>query len=217
MSALDGLFGLKRVFLNGVKQNFSQAFNLLGGWTITEAKDADGKPMLNITPPAAGVGDVVGPAVAVADRIATYNGTTGKLIKDGGTTIATLTGADATNAAAAATAQTTANSALARDMFAITGAANDIAGSHVGKVGTVSHTATTTYTVRLNSGVAIAAMSEITLIAIGVGQLVIAAEGGVTIRTAETLKARKQYSWVTLKKDKTTGDLWWLTGDLELA
>jgi len=33
---------------------------------------------------------------------------------------------------------------------------------------------------------------------------VIAAEGGVTIRTAETLKARKQYSWVTLKKDATT-------------
>jgi hypothetical protein len=35
-------------------------------------------------------GDVVGPASAVADRIATYNGTTGKLIKDGGFTIAEL-------------------------------------------------------------------------------------------------------------------------------
>lgn len=32
----------------------------------------------------AGTGDVVGPASAVADRIALYNGTTGKLIKDGG-------------------------------------------------------------------------------------------------------------------------------------
>lgn len=33
-------------------------------------------------------GDVVGPASATADRIATYDGTTGKLIKDGGKTIA---------------------------------------------------------------------------------------------------------------------------------
>lgn len=31
-----------------------------------------------------GTGDVVGPAAAVADRIAVFNGTTGKLIKDGG-------------------------------------------------------------------------------------------------------------------------------------
>lgn len=37
--------------------------------------------------PSAGSGDVVGPAGAVADRIATYNATTGKLIKDGGKTL----------------------------------------------------------------------------------------------------------------------------------
>jgi hypothetical protein len=38
-------------------------------------------------------GDVAGPAGAVADRIAVFNGTTGKLIKDGGQTVATLPGA----------------------------------------------------------------------------------------------------------------------------
>ena len=37
-----------------------------------------------------GTGDVVGPASAVADRIATFNGTTGKLIKDGGKLISEL-------------------------------------------------------------------------------------------------------------------------------
>ena len=37
-----------------------------------------------------GTGDVVGPASAVADRIAVFNGTTGRLIKDGGSTIAAL-------------------------------------------------------------------------------------------------------------------------------
>jgi len=37
-----------------------------------------------------GAGDVTGPAGAVADRIAVYSGTTGKVIKDGGTIVADL-------------------------------------------------------------------------------------------------------------------------------
>lgn len=37
-----------------------------------------------------GTGDVVGPAVAVDDRIATFDGTTGKLIQDGGKSIAAV-------------------------------------------------------------------------------------------------------------------------------
>jgi len=40
-------------------------------------------------------GDVTGPAGAVADRIAVFNGATGKLIKDGGQTVAGLPGAAA--------------------------------------------------------------------------------------------------------------------------
>lgn len=39
--------------------------------------------------PGAGTGDVVGPASAVANRIATFNGTTGKLIQDSGQLITT--------------------------------------------------------------------------------------------------------------------------------
>jgi hypothetical protein len=42
-----------------------------------------------------GIGDVVGPASAVADRIAVFNGATGKIIKDGGATIAQLQPLDA--------------------------------------------------------------------------------------------------------------------------
>ena len=38
-----------------------------------------------------GTGDVVGPASAVDDRIATFDGTTGKLIQDSGTTLADIT------------------------------------------------------------------------------------------------------------------------------
>ena len=40
--------------------------------------------------PSSGTGDVVGPASAVDDRIATFDGITGKLIQDGGKTIAEL-------------------------------------------------------------------------------------------------------------------------------
>lgn len=40
--------------------------------------------------PGGGTGDVVGPASAVNERIAVYDGTTGKLIKDGGKTVAEL-------------------------------------------------------------------------------------------------------------------------------
>jgi len=41
-------------------------------------------------PSGSGAGDVTGPASAVADRIAVYSGTTGKVIKDGGALIADL-------------------------------------------------------------------------------------------------------------------------------
>jgi hypothetical protein len=45
---------------------------------------------LNIDSVAAGTGDVVGPASSVDDRICTFDGITGKLIQDSGTSIATL-------------------------------------------------------------------------------------------------------------------------------
>ncbi len=50
-------------------------------------------------------GAVTGPVSAAADSIAVYNGTTGKIIKDGGTTIAAIT-------ALISTAQTAANNAI---------------------------------------------------------------------------------------------------------
>lgn len=53
---------------------------------------------------AAGAGDVMGPASSVADRIATYNGTTGKIIKDGGKTIADVEASAVATAATATTA-----------------------------------------------------------------------------------------------------------------
>lgn len=50
--------------------------------------DATGK--LNFTVTASGLGDVSGPASAVDSQIAVFDGTTGKVLKDGGTTVASL-------------------------------------------------------------------------------------------------------------------------------
>lgn len=64
-----------------------------GFYVVTTATDPIEIGTDNITFAAvtlAGVGDVVGPGSAVADRIAVFNGTTGKLLKDGGSTIALL-------------------------------------------------------------------------------------------------------------------------------
>lgn len=55
---------------------------------------------LNWTIPA-GTGDVVGPASSVADRVAVFNGTTGKLIQDGGKTIAQVEASAVSTAATA--------------------------------------------------------------------------------------------------------------------
>jgi len=59
---------------------------LLAGSNITFNDTVANQRTISST--AGGTGDVVGPAVAVDDRIATFDGTTGKLIQDGGQTIA---------------------------------------------------------------------------------------------------------------------------------
>jgi hypothetical protein len=63
MSALDGLFGLRRLLSDGSpivgasgREIFAHTFNLLGGWTITEGRDENNKPTVELTPPAGGGG-----------------------------------------------------------------------------------------------------------------------------------------------------------------
>lgn len=75
----------------------------------------------------AGAGDVVGPASAVNNHIATFNGTSGKLIKDSGLTSASFDAAGAAAAAQAAAATDATTKANAAQAAAI--AASDPAGS----------------------------------------------------------------------------------------
>jgi hypothetical protein len=54
-----------------------------GNWRCVSYMRASGAPLAG----GAGAGDVVGPVSSVDDRIATFDGTTGKLLQDGGKTI----------------------------------------------------------------------------------------------------------------------------------
>jgi hypothetical protein len=69
--------------LGGVKRNTGSAGQVVSGI------DASGN--LEYTTPS-GAGDVVGPSSVVDERIAVFDGTTGKLIKDGGVTISEIGG-----------------------------------------------------------------------------------------------------------------------------
>lgn len=71
--------------------DFPAAATLTGTETLTiiqsgAAVDTTAQAIADLAP--SGSGDVAGPASAVDDRIATFDGTTGKVIQDGGATIA---------------------------------------------------------------------------------------------------------------------------------
>jgi hypothetical protein len=72
-----------------------------------------------------------------------------------------------------------------------------------------------TVTVPLQSSVAWAANTEIILFQSGTGAITVAAAGGVTINTPETLIAGKRYATMTLKR--VASDEWDLSGNLVSA
>jgi|SRR5690606_24380812 len=74
---------------------------------------------------------------------------------------------------------------------------------------------TNTITVPPNADVAFPANTRIDLGQDGAGQTTIVAGAGVTIRTPETLKLRKQWSKASLIR--RAADVWDLVGDLEVA
>lgn len=67
--------------------------NTLGVWYSTDTSTLsvwDGTAWEDVSSGGGGTGDVVGPASAVDDRVATFDGTTGKLIQDSGYTVPQL-------------------------------------------------------------------------------------------------------------------------------
>ena len=83
------------------------------------------------------------------------------------------------------------------------------------KLVTMSNAAANTLTVPPNSSVTFPVGTRIDIGQDGAGQTTVAAGAGVTIRTPETLKLRKQWAKATLIKRAT--DTWDIEGNLEAA
>ncbi len=115
--------------VNGVNTSDQTLVNFVDTPSVTWANPSGG--IIEATAPGGGSGDVVGPASAIDNDIAVFNGATGKIIKDGGTTIAAINSAIAGKQAAGnylvdpgangLTARTALNTTAART---ITGTAN---------------------------------------------------------------------------------------------
>ena len=143
------------------------------------------------------VGDVVGPASAVDDRIATFDGITGKLLQDGGKVIADLV---------AVTDPVTINDQ--------SGTTYPLVLADVGKLVTLANAAAITLTVPTNAAVAFPVGTIIALQQMGVGAVSVAGDTGVTINGttpgSETLTNAQYLTTATLTKHGT--DVWTLTG-----
>lgn len=145
-----------------------------------------------------GTGNVTGPASSVADRIAVFNGITGKQIKDGGYTIAQLRAL-----------------ALISPDNTQTDAAYMLVLADAFKLVAMNSAEANAITVPPHGAVPFPVGSRIDLSQDGVGQTTIVPGTGVIIRTPETLKIRKRWGKATLIKRAT--DLWDLEGNLEAA
>lgn len=75
--------------------NAATAATEVSGRVYPVAVDANGKLAVNVPWESGGSGDVVGPSSAVSGNVATFSGTTGKLVQDSGYTIATSVPANA--------------------------------------------------------------------------------------------------------------------------
>lgn len=96
-----------------------------------------------------------------------------------------------------------------------TGTSYTLALADAFKLVTMDNAAANTLTVPLNSVEAFPVGTRIDVGQDGAGQTTVVATGGVTIRTPETLKLRKQWGKATLIKRAT--DTWDLEGNLEAA
>ena len=144
---------------------------------------------------AAGGGDVSGPASAVDDRIATFDGTTGKLIQDSGTLVSDL-------------------APKTMSINAQTGTTYTLALADAGKLVTLANGAAITLTVPTNATAAFPVGTVIALQQMGAGAVSVEGATGVTINGtapgAEALTAGQYTSTAALTKHAT--DTWTLTG-----
>ena len=140
-------------------------------------------------------GVVIGPDVVTDDRIAVFNGTTGKLIEQASVTIADL-------ATAASVYTATANTVTDNYTLVL---------SDAGKVIEMNAATAKAITVPTNASVAYGTGTVIEVYQMGAGALTIQGDTGVTVRNAGVLVG--QYSTASLRKRATNE--WVLSGELD--
>lgn len=190
-----------------------------------------------IDPPSS-LGDVVGPASAVSGNIATFDGATGKLIQDGGVTIAdfataaqgsladtALQPADVGTAAAedVGAFATAAQGALADSALqpgdpisinAQTGTTYTLVLTDIGKLVTLSNAGAITLTVPTNASVAFPVGTVIALAQLGAGLVTVAGDTGVTINGVTPGDSDLSGQYATASLTKLATDTWLLSGGL---
>lgn len=166
--------------------------------------------------------NVVGAASSTDNAIARFDSTTGKVIQNSAVTIDDSgnisVGGSATVDGRDVSADGTTLDAISKGVVSKTtqsGTSYTLALADMGTVIDCSNASAKTITVPANATTAFTIGCTINLYQSGAGQITVAAAGGVTIRTAQTLKARAQYSMIVLYKLDTNE--WLLTGDMEAA
>ena len=142
-----------------------------------------------------GDGDVVGPASAVDERIAVFDGTTGKLLKDGGATIASLGGSGVT-------------------INAQTGTTYTLVLADLGKLVTLSNAGAITLTVPTNASVAFPVGTVVACAQLGAGLVSIAGATGVTINGVTPGDEDSAGQWSTWSLTKLATNTWLASGGL---
>lgn len=203
---LSDLLGILYVWVNGAQSPQSNGLEFLGTGITAAYDPITGRNKVTF---AAAGGAAIGPGSSIDGTPALWDGTSGQLLKDGPINLA--------GGGTFVTGSLPLGNVGEETINVLTGSSNTLAIGANKKFTTVSHTSTTTLTVPTNASVAFPVGTFLPLMQAGVGNLVIAAAGGVTVRVASlhTLAASEQYAVLGLKKLGT--DEWVLFGNLGLV